>query len=107
MPRHQPLSTINPVMGNSTRVSRVVNCCVDASKPGASANVSNGAAAIPANVRSETATSSKPSTAFASVLAALGSSRTSRRLYTGTKDADNVPSPNKLRTAFGILIAAL
>ena len=52
-------------------------------------------------------TSNKPRTAFASAFAALGSSRVSRRLYTGTNDAESVPSPSRFRTAFGILNAAL
>ena len=70
-------------------------------------SVSNGATAIPSSVSTETAAINSPSTAPANARAPRSSPLASRVLYTGTKDAESAPSPNRLRTMFGMRRATL
>src|SRR5437870_1371781 len=76
-------------------------------KPGAIASISKGVARTPARTSIATIKASSDATAPATRSASRLSSRARRAAYTGMKEAESAPSPNRFCRKFGIRKPAL
>jgi hypothetical protein len=76
------------------------------SNPLAMSVVMAGASPIPRRASTPEASRSNPKTAPARARAVLLSGRSLKAAYTGMKEAERVPSPNRFRSVFGMRSAA-
>ena len=83
------------------RTSWVVRALISASYPGAMMATIQGAAATATAMTRAERRSRRPSTPCASRRADPASPSSTSEEKTGTKDADNAPSLNRLRNTFG------
>jgi hypothetical protein len=106
-PRHQAESARSPAPGKRMRTSRTVSSRLSPSKPGAMTSISHGARRTPASTRSDTAKPSSVATAVAVAAASRVRPAARRLAYTGMRDAESTPSPNRFCRKLGIRNAAL
>ncbi len=69
--------------------------------------MSQGASSMPASTSTDTVSASSAATAAATADASRAWSRARRPAYTGMKEADSTPSPNRFWRKLGIRNAAL
>src|SRR5436190_1769683 len=101
-PRHHADMTSSPAPGNRMRTSDVVSTRFSPVKPGAMRSISSGVANTPTRTSSDTTRARIDATAPATRSASRRSPFATNAAYTGMKDADSAPSPNRFCRKLGM-----
>ncbi len=101
-PRHHADMTIRPTPGKRMRTMRIVRSRVAPVNPGAIKSMRSGVPSTQTSTRALTASAISENTAPATRSASLRSPFATSAAYTGMKDADSAPSPNRLLRKLGM-----